>query len=622
LQEENLIETSQAGWKLVREIEEAFLPGDIRSVLVARLDQLGRGVRETIQTASVLGREFEVPLLEHMWRQDDLLQQHIAEAEQAAVWNPSDDSHYIFSHGLLRDAAYEMQMQSRRRELHALAVEALEHFYVETKSRYAELAYHAKYAGLNTKAQKYYLLAGKIAAESYQNHPAIEYYNRALAFTPVDDQSTQFGILLERVEVFNRMGNRAAQQKDLEMLELLAGQLNDQQRFIKAKTVHARYCFITGDYPGTINLAQQVVTGSREISKDDEALGVYIVWSQALFRLGRLEEAQKYGMEGLELARLSGKRVEEGKSLSSLGLIALESKEPRMAQKFLEEAVAIARETKERTLEQRAVANLANSAAYFQRDYVLARAYYEHARTLAVELGDRYAQGIALANIGWVCGMLGDFPAAWMHHEQSLIIAKEVDNIYHETYTLLNLSKVAEVQENAEEALKYASDAMTLSRQAGDKSAAAWAHLYSGRAYFLKGQFEEAENAFQNALNIRRELDQPALATEPKAGLIQIALQMNDMAVAISLTEELLDYLAEGTSLDATEEPLRVYLECYELLERIGDRRSIEILGRAHLLLEEQVSKFSDEESRHRYIKNVPWRWAIYKAWLEQTEES
>jgi predicted ATPase len=83
-----------------------------------------------------------------MWREDDLLPQHIAEAEQAAVWNPSDDLHYIFSHGLLRDAAYEMQMQARRRELHALAVEALEHRYAEEKNRYAEIAYHAKYAGL------------------------------------------------------------------------------------------------------------------------------------------------------------------------------------------------------------------------------------------------------------------------------------------------------------------------------------------------------------------------------------------------------------------------------------------------------------------------------------------
>jgi predicted ATPase/class 3 adenylate cyclase len=616
LQEENLIETSQAGWRLVREIEEAFLPGDIRSVLVARLDQLRRGVRESIQTASVLGREFEVSVLEHMLREDELLHQHIAEAEQAAVWNPSDDLHYVFSHGLLRDAAYEMQMQSRRRELHTLAVDALEHLYGNVKNRYAELAYHAKYAGLASKAQKYYFLAGKAAAESYQNHQAIEYYNRALAFTPLNDLSTQYDMLIGRVEIFNRVGNRASQLKDLDMLAILAGQLNDQQRLLNAKILHARFSFTTGNYPGTIQISEQVVEISKQLNQADHALGVYIVWSQALFRLGKLEAAQKYGMEGLELARRSGKRVEEGRSLSSLGLMAIESKEPGIAQRYLEEAVAIARETKERTLESRALANLANSAAFVQQDYATARTYYEQAYALNVELGDRYAQGLDLTNIGWVCGMLGDFATARTYHEQALMIAREVGNIYQETYTLMNLSRVAEVQGNAKDALKYANDAMDLSKQAGDKSAEAWSYLYLGHAHTSMNEFEKANIAFGQALNIRRDLGQSALATEPMAGLIQVALHMNDLSLAKGLMEKLLSYLFDGAPLDAIEEPLRVYLACYNVLELLEDPRSLQILNKAMELLKAQLLKINDEKARRMYIENVPWRRAIESAWL------
>jgi class 3 adenylate cyclase/predicted ATPase len=621
LQEENLIETGPSGWKLVREIEEAFLPGDIRSVLVARLDQLGRGVRESIQAASVLGREFELSLLEHMWRQDDRLHHHVAEAEQAAVWNPSDDLHYIFSHGLLRDAAYEMQMQARRRELHSLAVEALEALYGQTKSRYAEIAYHAKYAGLNTKAQNYYLLAGKISAESYQNHQAIEYYNRALAFTPVHDLSTQFDILIERVEVFNRIGNRIAQLKDLETLERLATQLNDQQRLIHAKTFYARYCFMTGDYPGTIELSQQAVTSAREIGKAEEALGVYIVWSQALLRLGKLEEAQKCGMEGLDLARKSSRRVEEGRSLTSLGVIALELKESERAQHYLEEAVAIARETRERTLESRALANLANSAANIQRDYPTARAYYEQAHALAVELGDRYQQGISIGNIGWVCGMLGDFAAAQKYYEQALFIAREIGNLNYETLTQMNLSGMSEVQGKAQEAVQYALNAIGLSKKTADKTAEAWAYLYLGYAYSLNSQLEEAKPAFEQALHLRRELRQPSLATEPMAGLIQVALRMNDTLFASRLMEELMGYLSEGGTLEGTEEPLRVYLACYRALESIEDPRSTSVLETAMQLLEAQVSKIYDEQSRRMYIENVPWRREIEEIWLAKKEK-
>jgi predicted ATPase len=620
LQDENLIETGEAGWRLVREIEEGVLPGDIRSVLVARLDQLPLGVRETIQTASVLGREFELPLLQRMARDNNLLPQHIAEAERAEVWAPSDDLHYIFSQGLLRDAAYEMQMQSRRRELHALALEALENLYGEVKSRYAELAYHAKYAGLASRAQRYYRLAGEIAAESYQNHQAIEYYKRALAFTPLNDLKTQYDILIDRVELFNRIGNRPAQLKDLQTLERVALQLNDQQRLAKVKVSYAKYYFIVGNYSSTIKTSEQVIAIAREIGDADLSLGVYVIWSHALFRSGNPEEAMRHAMDGLSLARRAGKRVEEGKSLSSLGLIALEYKDPGLAQGYLEEALVIARETKERTLESRSLQNLANAAAYVQRDYLRARAYYEQAYALSVELGDRYGQGLCLGNIGWVCGMLGEFSVAQKCHVQALSIAREIGHFFHEAYTLMNLSGLAEAQGNAQEAVQYAEQANVICKEKGDKPSEAWSCLYLGYAYTLAGQLQFAQTAFERARNLRRELGQQALGIEAISGLIRVSLEMNDLALSSQLVEEVILYFLEGGTLEGTEEPLKVYLACYLVLERIGDPRAFDILQTAMQLLQAQVSKIS-EESRRSYIGNIPWRRAIEQAWSTKVEQ-
>ena len=105
----------------------------------------------------------------------------------------------------------------------------------------------------------------------------------------------------------------------METFEILAAQLNDQQRLVRAKILHAQYYFAIGDYPGTVEISQQVVSISKELDQADLALGVYVVWSQALFRSGKLDEAMKYAMEGLELARLSGRRVEEGRVPQFLG---------------------------------------------------------------------------------------------------------------------------------------------------------------------------------------------------------------------------------------------------------------------------------------------------------------
>jgi len=622
LQEENFLETSKDGWALVRRLRDDFLPGDIRSILVARLDQLAREVKDSIQTASVLGREFEIRVLLQMLREDENVPTYLDEAEKAAIWAPLNEMRYIFSHGLLRDAAYEMQMRARRRQLHALAVDALESLYADSlEARYAELAYHSEHAELRSKAQQYYTLAGKSAMELYQNHQAIEYYTRALAFTSFDDLGTQFDLLTERVGLFNRIGQRNSQSKDLDSLEKLALQIGNDQLLTKAKMLYAQYCFITGDYAGTIEVSEQVVASSKELGQADLALGVYVVWSQALFRSGKLDDAMKHAMDGLQLARQAHRRVEEGKALSALGLIAIESKEPGMAQRYLEEAVAIARETKERMLEARAIANLAYSTAYIQRDYATAKTYFEQANTLNVKLGDRYAQGISLANIGWVCGLLGDFVTAQKYHEQALLIAREVDNLNHEIYTLMNLSGVAEVQGKAQEAVQYAIHANKLCREKGDKLGEAWSLLYLGYAYFSSGRLDEAEMAFEQSLNLRREWGQPSLATEPLAGLIQLALRRKDISLAVRWMEDIMNYLSDGGTLDGTEEPLRVYLACYHVLERTGDARASTVLQTAVQLLEEQSSKINNEQSRRIYIENVPWRRAIEQVWLARKEE-
>jgi len=180
----------------------------------------------------------------------------------------------------------------------------------------------------------------------------------------------------------------------------------------------------------------------------------------------------------------------------------------------------------------------------------------------------------------------------------------------------MNLSRVAEIQAKAGEALRYASEAMDLSKRAGDKSAEAWSYLYLGHAHTLMNEFEEAKTAFDRALGIRAELGQSALATEPMAGLIQVALHINDFSLAKGLMENLLSYLLEGEALDAVEEPLRVYLACYNVLELLEDPRSVQILNKAMELLEAQLLKINDEKARRMYIENVPWRRAIESAWL------
>jgi tetratricopeptide (TPR) repeat protein len=578
---------------------------------VARLDQLARGVRESIQTASVLGREFEIPVLAHMWREDDLLHHHIAEAEQAAVWNPLDDLHYVFSHGLLRDAAYEMQMQARRRELHALAVDALEHLYGGVKNRYAELAYHAKYAGLTSQAQKYYTLAGTIATEAYQNHQALEYFKRALAFTPLNDFVTQFDLLTERVEIFNRLADRPAQLRDLETLERLALQLNDPRRAARVDMLFAHYYISIGDYPAVVQRSERVVEINRLGEDADIVLDTYRVWPLALLRQGKLEDAMRVAREGRRLAQLYGEPIKEGYILNSMGLIAIEQRDPAVAHGYLEQALSIAIQKGDRQLESRTLGNLGNSAGYVRQDYASAREYYEKAYRLMHERGERSSECASLGNLGWVSGMQGDFQAARSYHEQALLLSREIGNLYLEVYTLINLSAITGMMGEAQSSLDYSQKSLELSRKTGDRSAEAWSLLYAGYAQLLLDELQPAEDSFQRSIAIRDELGQPGMMIESLAGLIQAFLRKDDHASALTEAEKIMSYLDAAGTLEGTEEPLRVYYACYLALEKAADARSHGVLQSAVRLLEAQVSKLRDDSSRQMYIENVPWRLAI-----------
>jgi len=614
LQEEYLIETGKVGWTLVKKLDEGFLPGDVRAVLVARLDQLARGVRESVQTASVLGRQFELPLLVHMLREDKHVFQNVVEAEKASIWVPHDDIHYIFSHGLLRDAAYEMQMQARRSELHALAVDALEHLYGDASNRYAEIAHHAKYAELGSKAQKYYMLAGKTAAESYQNTQAIDYYTRALGFSLPDDLATQFDVVMERVELYSRLGKRDLQWKDLTTLERWAEELGDRDRLAKVLMLRSAYYFAISDYLNSIDCAQRAEISSPSLANSELALYTQAVWATALLRLGRLDEAMSHARATLIHNQSAGNRKEECRTLNIMGLIALEQKEPAKAQRYFIEALEIARELRDLSLEARALNNLALSEGSVNGNYVLAREYYELSYKLTREIGDRTAEGFTLVNLGFATGMQGDFVAARSYHEQSLYVAREIGNRYYEMLTLINLSAVSGMQNEAAVALQYAHQAAELAGKISERGGEAWARLYMGHAYLLQNELQMAQAAYRKSVEIRETLGQSALSMEPIAGLAETYLRANDIESSSREAEKILQFLESGSSLDGTEEPLRIYYVCYLLLEKRQDPRSKQILQIAIKLLEAQVSRFSDEGARRRYIENIPWRRAIYTA--------
>ncbi len=107
--------------QLLADVEHNFaahaVPGSIQSIMQARLDRLDPGDKLALQAASVLGQRFEMATLHHLvgnshYNPAPLFEQRLLRHHGTAA---------LFSHALLRDAAYETLLKSRRREYHLAA---------------------------------------------------------------------------------------------------------------------------------------------------------------------------------------------------------------------------------------------------------------------------------------------------------------------------------------------------------------------------------------------------------------------------------------------------------------------------------------------------------------------
>ncbi len=187
LLETGRLSLTQDGFILSQTCES--LPVGVQALLIARLDRLELELKRTVQTASVLGNEFTVNVLSHMLQilenrpeslNELIVQSELHAGEQEQIWNALSQIKYIFSHSLLREAAYDMQLKKQIVQLHLLAAQAMQQEYDNDKTRYAEIAMHFDRGDETDKAIEYYLLAGEHSLNQYNHETARNLYERAL----------------------------------------------------------------------------------------------------------------------------------------------------------------------------------------------------------------------------------------------------------------------------------------------------------------------------------------------------------------------------------------------------------------------------------------------------------
>ncbi len=194
----------EGGVALERALSRIAVPEGVKELIARRLAGLSETTDRVLTVASVVGREFQLELLEQVAdAPGDTALTALEEAIAAGLVREVDGGRFAYSHALVREALYERQSASRRVRLHARIGDALE---AAGGARPAELAYHFAEAH-DRRAVQYALAAARAAEASLAYEEAAGHYRRALAGVAEADQ---VGVLLDLGFAELRAGDPAA----------------------------------------------------------------------------------------------------------------------------------------------------------------------------------------------------------------------------------------------------------------------------------------------------------------------------------------------------------------------------------------------------------------------------
>ena len=166
----------------------AAIPEDVREAILQRIRRLSQPCNELLRTGSVIGRDFDLPLLRSLvpdLGEDDFLGS-LDEALGLRIVEPlpGGPGRYRFGHALIQQAVYEGIPPMRQAQAHGVIGETLEERHQDNLDEYAgELARHfaeaAALGGMENMV-RYSLIAGERALDTFAYEQALIHFGRVL----------------------------------------------------------------------------------------------------------------------------------------------------------------------------------------------------------------------------------------------------------------------------------------------------------------------------------------------------------------------------------------------------------------------------------------------------------
>ena len=287
------------------------IPERVRKLVAYRTERLGDGARRLAAVAAVIGRPFEWALLE---RAAGLDEAEAAEGVEELVRHRIlhfDDDRLQFTHDRIREVVTGELFPAHRAVLHRRVAEALEQLYAGQLGAHASaLGTHYREGQVWTKAVHYLQEAAMQASLRYAQRESVTCYEQAvaaLARVPDSRETREQGCDLRFRLAFSLYGLRdvARTKRCLRGAEDLALALGDQRRLGEVHVGMTHALASEGDFEGAAKTGLRALTAAAALGQLDLR-----VW--ASLSLGRVYYARGDHRRAIELMRWVARTVVTG----------------------------------------------------------------------------------------------------------------------------------------------------------------------------------------------------------------------------------------------------------------------------------------------------------------------
>jgi len=517
--DQQLLFQKEGRWHLKSGFENAdpSIPETLQDLLMARIDRLDPDQRLVLQIASVIGRQFNLELLEYSLQTFEIKRLDLVIAglvEKAFILPlPGEGREYTFRHVLTSDAIYRTLLRRDLSKFHTLVGEALETLYADELENHVEiLASHFLRSPRLDKALHYLTLAGEKSAGDYANDQANRHFAEARhLLSQVEHTPEQaLRVLVGMGDVCTFVGEYdRARESYLEALKVI----ESTQPYADVKM----HCAVH----------RKIGTTYERQGEFDRALEHLVEANKALGKTAFLAPGSK------------------AEILNDLGWIYFLRGNFEEAQKNLRIGLTLV----EGTGEYRVLASIHNrlgAVAYQRRDYEAAASHVRKSLALREAIGDLSGVARLYNNLGLLSLMVGDLREAEENFFRSSELLEKLGDAEGIALSNINLGLVKYDRGQFESARIFLEKARALADQIGHRFFAALSRMYLGRLNTSLKQYAESARLLTASMTLFEELGSQDHQIDGMGYLAENCLAWGDSEGALRWSQSMAEAIANA----------------------------------------------------------------------------